>query len=283
MRCTREALVFAVAVAGAIAACTSSSDATSSGAASSSPIPERSCPPDSPLTYESFGEPFFSSWCTGCHSSQLTGDARRKAPAGFDYDSLASIRQWLPQIYQYAADSNSMMPPAGGPSAAERQNLGDWIACGAPGTDNGFHVSPSDSGTGHPPLPAAVLPRCSSQTHACLLACKEQSTCPGQCLSADTTPADFGINCAGCVFFQMLGCADPQCHESIAQYLCCLSSKCPTGDKGCLASQCGTENAAFALCLYYVTPDCYSLSQPLATACFASAHDGGSLDGGGGD
>ncbi len=104
------------------------------------------------LTYESFGEPFFLGWCTGCHSSALTGDARAGAPVGVDFDSLEGIRSRADAIWSRAADGNATMPPTGGPSAGVREELGEWLACGAPAAtvpstfDAGVDRDPPDGG-----------------------------------------------------------------------------------------------------------------------------------------
>ena len=59
---------------------------------SSSAIAGRDCPSMSPLTYQSFGGPFFSNYCTGCHSSKLSAENRHGAPAGLDFDTIGGIR-----------------------------------------------------------------------------------------------------------------------------------------------------------------------------------------------
>jgi uncharacterized membrane protein len=101
------------------------------------PPTEAPCPPSSTLTYASFGQPFMASYCTRCHSSALTGDARMGASAYHDYDSLDGIRAVAVHIDQTAgagpAATNDTMPPSGAaPTLEERQMLAEWIACGAP-------------------------------------------------------------------------------------------------------------------------------------------------------
>lgn len=95
-----------------------------------------SCPPDSTLTYENFGEPFMSKYCTRCHASTLTGSARQGAPDGRDYDSLAGVQADVEEIDEEAAGGpkgiNTGMPKgAPSPSEEERRKLGEWLACGA--------------------------------------------------------------------------------------------------------------------------------------------------------
>ncbi|HKE19936.1 MAG TPA: hypothetical protein VKB80_33915 [Kofleriaceae bacterium] len=95
-------------------------------------LADRACPADSFLTYGNFGGPFFSEYCTGCHSSQLPAAMRQDAPPGVDFETLDDIRARADTIYQRAADGYSIMPPVGGPSDDTRVLLGEWLACGAP-------------------------------------------------------------------------------------------------------------------------------------------------------
>lgn len=95
------------------------------------------CPPTSTLTYESFGKPFMEAYCTRCHSSELTGAARNGAPSFHDFDTLFGIQAVSDHIDETTASgpdaTNSSMPPDGAePTLAERQQLGEWIACGMP-------------------------------------------------------------------------------------------------------------------------------------------------------
>ena len=95
-------------------------------------IEGRDCPDEAWVTYESFGSPFLSNWCTGCHSSGLEAPDRQGAPLGMDFDTLAGARAHAVRIYARAGDANATMPPASGPHADERELLGDWLACGMP-------------------------------------------------------------------------------------------------------------------------------------------------------
>lgn len=93
------------------------------------------CPPGSTLTYESFAQAFFENYCTRCHA--VASSDRRGAPLGYDFDTLDGVRARLPAIDLVAAagprNVNIVMPlgtPA--PTDAERDMLGEWIACGGP-------------------------------------------------------------------------------------------------------------------------------------------------------
>ncbi len=102
------------------------------------PLTETECPPDSTLTYESFGEGFMASYCTDCHATTKTGAARNGATKDHDFDILAGIRGQAMHIDQAAgigpAAENRFMPPAGEPQPtdAERRQLAEWLSCGAP-------------------------------------------------------------------------------------------------------------------------------------------------------
>lgn len=106
-----------------VAACTS----TPSGA---------SCPTANAPTYASFGQHFFTTYCTGCHSRDATD--RHGAPSDQNYDTEADIQQHAMSIDVEAAAgpqaTNTAMPDMSGPvrtqpSDAERQQLGQFLAC----------------------------------------------------------------------------------------------------------------------------------------------------------
>jgi len=96
------------------------------------------CPSGSTLTYDTFGRQFMSNYCVRCHGSSITGTARQGAPGDHDFDTLAGIHATeLEHIEEQAAagpnQTNTAMPPSEPrPSQAEREKLGEWLACGAP-------------------------------------------------------------------------------------------------------------------------------------------------------
>lgn len=116
-----------------LASCGSDSDGAESGGASGA-----ICPTDSSLTYDSFARDFMEDYCTRCHSSALVGAARNGAPSDHNFDTLANIHDTaLEHIDEEAAAGpdhvNTSMPPSGPrPTEAERQKLGEWLACDAP-------------------------------------------------------------------------------------------------------------------------------------------------------
>lgn len=96
------------------------------------------CPTDSTLTYETFGKGFMEDYCTRCHSSVLSGDARNGAPSDHNFDSLVEIQATPAEhIDEQAAAGpdrvNTTMPPSSPrPTEEERRQLGEWLACGTP-------------------------------------------------------------------------------------------------------------------------------------------------------
>ena len=107
-------------------------DSTEPGPSSGS-----TCPSDSTLTYENFGMQFFADYCTRCHSTMPENGTRSGAPRGLDWDQIDVVREYTMQIDKMAAAgpdaTNTGMPPRDPrPSVAERRNLGEWLACGAP-------------------------------------------------------------------------------------------------------------------------------------------------------
>lgn len=93
----------------------------------------RPCPEDSALTWSNFGEATMLTHCVGCHSEHLAeGTPRGQAPLGVDFNSHARTQAWLERIHARSADQNRTMPPADTMSERTREQLGDWLACGAP-------------------------------------------------------------------------------------------------------------------------------------------------------
>jgi len=89
---------------------------------------------DSTLTYENFGRQFMEDYCTGCHSSVVTGDDRNCAPSDHNFDTLDEIVLLREHIDEQAGAGpnavNVSMPPSGDrPTEAERRDLGTWLAC----------------------------------------------------------------------------------------------------------------------------------------------------------
>jgi uncharacterized membrane protein len=95
-----------------------------------------SCPTANAPTYDSFGQRFFTTYCTSCHSRDAAD--RHGAPGDQNYDTEADIRQHAASIDLEAAAgpkaTNTSMPDMSGPvhvqpSDVERQQLGEFLAC----------------------------------------------------------------------------------------------------------------------------------------------------------
>lgn len=96
------------------------------------------CPSTDAPTAQNFGQAFLESYCLSCHSASVTGPGRGGAPANINFDTLEQVRSQSHGIDEHAAAgpsaTNTEMPPRGlpQPTLAERQKLGQWLACGAP-------------------------------------------------------------------------------------------------------------------------------------------------------
>lgn len=86
-----------------------------------------SCPDGgTTLTYENFGQSFFSEWCVSCHGGPNGYSSRA-------FTDVDTIRAQAADIFKNAAEDNASMPPGpDGPSKAQRDQLAEWLACGAP-------------------------------------------------------------------------------------------------------------------------------------------------------
>ena len=95
------------------------------------------CAPGSALTYDNFGRKFMEDYCLRCHSKNVVGPDRKGAPSDHNLDELGEARAFSDHIDEHAAAGpdrvNEYMPTDDPkPSLAERQQLGEWLACGAP-------------------------------------------------------------------------------------------------------------------------------------------------------
>jgi hypothetical protein len=92
-------------------------------------IDELPCPDTgTPLTYANFGAGFFADHCNRCHSEGKSG-----APRAFRFDTVDEVRVHAERIFVRAAGPNVSMPPGPeDPPADERDQLAEWLACGAP-------------------------------------------------------------------------------------------------------------------------------------------------------
>jgi hypothetical protein len=80
-----------------------------------------SCPPDSTLTYETFGSTFMTDNCLSCHKTD-------ERPA---LVTQAQVKANATKILQEAVYTTSM-PEDTDMTTQERELLGEWLKCGAP-------------------------------------------------------------------------------------------------------------------------------------------------------
>jgi hypothetical protein len=118
MTCSRVFVAAQCGVLVSVLAACSGAGGTASGAV---------CPPDTTLTYDSFGQPFLETWCGKCHGMGGTQGPR--------IVTAADVKAHRTDIDRVAASgpasTNTEMPPSKSPSNDERKKLGEWLACGA--------------------------------------------------------------------------------------------------------------------------------------------------------
>ncbi|MBA2538347.1 MAG: cytochrome c [Deltaproteobacteria bacterium] len=93
------------------------------------PIDDMTCPPEGTLlTYDNFGADFMASHCNSCHSTGKSG-----APRAYRFDTQDEVLAHKDRIFVRAAGPNLTMPPGpNDPPQAARDQLAEWLACGAP-------------------------------------------------------------------------------------------------------------------------------------------------------
>jgi len=85
------------------------------------------------VSWGTTADPFLSTWCTSCHSSQLEGELRYGAPDGIDFDTYDGALAWAARIRATSTVEPTVMPPAGGVGADEMAQMALWLDCGLPG------------------------------------------------------------------------------------------------------------------------------------------------------
>ena len=83
-------------------------------------------------TWANYAQGFFAMYCTRCHSSTLSGDARNGAPVGYDWDVESAVRARLDFIRTAVGVGNFMPPSDPKPSCDERRRIVRWIDAAAP-------------------------------------------------------------------------------------------------------------------------------------------------------
>lgn len=95
-------------------------------------IDEYPCPKGgTTLTYDDFGKGFFEAYCNTCHSAP--NGQRNGAPDDEVFANVEDIRAHAAIIFENAAATNDAMPPGPyPPPLTQRDDLAEWLACGAP-------------------------------------------------------------------------------------------------------------------------------------------------------
>lgn len=106
-------LTLSLVVSVALAACGTSG--TSTG------IQEVSCPPDSTLTYANFGQDVIQTNCLECHDGAERPNLSTQPKILLNTDKIL-----------YMAVYTDAMPAKSDMVLAERELVGEWLACGAP-------------------------------------------------------------------------------------------------------------------------------------------------------
>ncbi|NLH47542.1 MAG: cytochrome c [Myxococcales bacterium] len=89
------------------------------------------------LYWTNFAEAFFAGYCTRCHSDPPINDAE------IPLVTLSDVRAEMHHVQEHVVDGE-MPPSAPFPTAAERQDLSDWIDAGAPYDENDPGVGGDD-------------------------------------------------------------------------------------------------------------------------------------------
>lgn len=88
---------------------------------------DTACDLDYALSWDTFGDAFFHTWCAACHSA--AAPQRFDAPEGVDFDTEDQVRSWEARIRARVLDDQTM-PLGGGISDEELLLLRQYLDCG---------------------------------------------------------------------------------------------------------------------------------------------------------
>lgn len=83
-------------------------------------------------TWATFGQDFFADNCVRCHSTTRVGADRNGAPADYNWDVEATVRDHLDEIRIVVGVTMFMPFTPPDPECSERQRLVRWIDADAP-------------------------------------------------------------------------------------------------------------------------------------------------------
>jgi hypothetical protein len=165
------------------------------------------------------------------------------------------------------------MGGSGGAGSGGSSGVGGGSGSGGNGLDGRMCAEPRDY------LPEAFLPRCSSDTAACIAGCTgtaDADACRDACIASDATPAEpqFGLNCGACIYLTIFACIDMEdCHDGVAEVFCCLEDNCPGSADGCSEQMCGGEIEAALTCGYFANQDCVDFTGDVLGQCFTTGDE----------
>jgi hypothetical protein len=82
------------------------------------------------MSWNNVGAPFFTTWCTACHGSDVPEEKRQGAPEECNLDTYERVVAWAPSIEVKLATGT--MPPQGTPPDDTKSAVLEWLECGAP-------------------------------------------------------------------------------------------------------------------------------------------------------
>jgi mono/diheme cytochrome c family protein len=89
------------------------------------------CPEGSTVTSEDV-EVVLDANCIRCHSENLEGEARNKAPAGINWDTAERLSAFQNDEYIWGRISSGEMPADGPMTNPEALVIREWFSCGSP-------------------------------------------------------------------------------------------------------------------------------------------------------
>jgi len=103
-------------------------DDTAADSGTPGPGPETECDTGAPeVTWTNWGEGFFRSFCTACHS--ISSPNRYDAPETINFDTLVDVRGYEAAIRSAVLDRGTM-PVGGGAPEEDLYLLGLFLDCG---------------------------------------------------------------------------------------------------------------------------------------------------------
>lgn len=78
------------------------------------------------VTWETWGQGFFRTWCGACHTA--TAQDRNDAPVGVDFSTRADVATWKARIRQRVIEDQDM-PVGGGLAPDELALLDVMLSC----------------------------------------------------------------------------------------------------------------------------------------------------------